>query len=120
MSSLTPSQRERARALRRGDTAAEQRLWESLRNRRLQGLKFVRQLPVGPYVADFACRSHRLIVEVDGATHGTEQEILHDEQRTETLTQHGWRILRVGNDDVFRHLDDVLETILKACAAAAK
>lgn len=120
MSSLTPSQRERARALRRGDTAAEQRLWESIRGRRLHGLKFVRQLPVGPYVADFACRSHRLIVEVDGATHGTEQEIRHDSERSEFLTQQGWRLLRVGNDDVFRHLGDVLETILKACASSGK
>ena len=118
MSSLTPTQRKRARQLRRGDTAAEQRLWAHLRGRRLHSLKFVRQLPLGPYIADFACREHRLIVEVDGATHGTEKEIRHDDERTAFLTQSGWRILRVWNDDVFRSLDDVLETIARACAAS--
>ena len=67
---LTPNQRERARRLGRQDTASELRLWAQLRGRRFAVLKFVRQLPVGPYVADIACRERMLIIEVDGATHG--------------------------------------------------
>ena len=118
MSYLKPAQRARARELRAQDTAAEQRLWTQLRGRRLQGLKFVRQLPVGPYVADFACREHRLIVEVDGATHGTDDEIQHDRERAEFLASQGWRVVRVWNDDVFRSLDDVLDTILSASTAS--
>ena len=68
MSLTKPDQTERARRLRKSDTAAEQRLWEALRGRRLAGLKFVRQLPIGPYYADFVCRAKRLIIEVDGDT----------------------------------------------------
>ena len=72
----------RARSLRKNDTEAERRLWEELRGSRLNGFKFVRQLPIGPYFADFACRSAKLIVEVDGVTHGDAYEITNDEKRT--------------------------------------
>jgi very-short-patch-repair endonuclease len=67
-----------ARSLRHTETAAEIRLWEQLRNRRLCGLKFVRQLPIGYFIADFACRERKLIVEVDGATHGEVREVAYD------------------------------------------
>lgn len=109
---LTDQQRERARRLRRQDTASEQRLWAAIRNRRLHGLKFVRQLPVGRYVADFACRELRLITEVDGATHGTEEEAAYDVQPTESLEGLRWRVLRVSNDDVVQRIEGVLESIL--------
>ena len=62
-----------ARKLRRGQTSAEQRLWRAIRNRQLDGLKFVRQVAIGPYVADFACRRGRIVIELDGATHSTER-----------------------------------------------
>jgi very-short-patch-repair endonuclease len=64
----------RARELRRDAPIAERKLWEQLRNRNLDGLKFVRQEPIGPYVADFVCRDIKLVVEVDGGTHSTEHE----------------------------------------------
>ena len=115
MSYLKPEQRERARTLRQAETASEQRLWHALRNRKLCGLKFVRQLPIGPYVADFACREERLIVEVDGATHSTEDEVAYDAAREAFLRHKGWHVLRVWNDDVLRRLDGVLETILMHC-----
>ena len=76
MATLTPRQRSHARSLRRDDTSTEQRLWTALRYRRLNGVKFVRQLPIGPYIADFACRAAKLIVEVDGATHSAEEDSL--------------------------------------------
>ena len=119
MAYLTDVQREKARKLRKLDTAAEQRLWEHLRGRRLQGLKFVRQLPVGPYIADFACRERHLIVEVDGTTHSTEEELAYDTARTALLEKEGWRVVRVGNTDVFTRTGDVLEAILLATAAGA-
>ena len=115
MALLTPEQREHARRLRRQDTASEQRLWAALRGRRLRGLKFVRQLPVGSYVADFACRDRHLIVEVDGATHATDDELAYDAERSTALEAQGWRVFRIWNDDVVRALNDVLEGISRAC-----
>jgi very-short-patch-repair endonuclease len=105
---------DRARSLRRNETAAEIKLWEVLRAKRLHGFKFVRQLPIGPYVADFACRSHKLIVEVDGATHGEDHEVTHDVRRTAFLKGQGWRVIRVWNADVFENLLGVCDSILLA------
>ena len=115
--SVAPRQRiRRARALRRAQTPAEARLWAHLRDRRLQGHKFVRQEPVGPFIADFACREARLIVEVDGATHASDDEIGYDRRREAYLRSSGYRVVRVVNDDVYHRLQDVLETILAALA----
>jgi very-short-patch-repair endonuclease len=104
----------RARSLRRTQTPAEARLWSKLRNRGLAGHKFVRQEPIGPYFADFLCRDHALIVEVDGATHSTEEELAHDAHRTRFLEEKGYTVLRVLNADALSELDGVLETILLA------
>jgi very-short-patch-repair endonuclease len=104
----------RARALRKNETAAEQRLWEELRGSRLNGFKFVRQLPIGPYFADFACRRAKLIVEVDGATHGDAHEVVHDEKRTMFLSEQGWVVHRVWNDDVFKERNAACDGILLA------
>ena len=101
----------RARQLRRGSTLAEARLWEQLRAKRLDGVKFVRQHPIGPYFADFASRSHRFIVEVDGATHSTAAETGHDQLRTNYLVRLGYRIIRVTNDEVLNGIDEVLTLI---------
>ena len=112
MAFQTPISVSRARDLRKSDTEAERRLWEAIRNRRLAGFKFVRQLPVGPYVADFACRERKLIVEVDGATHGSETERRRDERRSTFLQVEGFRVMRCWNDDVFTNLEGVLDGIL--------
>jgi very-short-patch-repair endonuclease len=112
MANLAALARTRARALRKSETAAEIKLWEQLRAHRLNGHKFVRQLSVGPYFADFACREFKLIVEVDGATHGEAAEIKYDGARTAFLEQQGWRVLRVGNYDVFTNMNGVCDTIL--------
>jgi very-short-patch-repair endonuclease len=103
-----------ARDLRRDGTIAEKRLWEQLRNRKLAGLKFVRQAPIGPYIADFLCREWNLIVEVDGATHSTVAEIANDRRRTEALTARGYRVIRVQNEEVVHGMDQVLAIILEA------
>jgi very-short-patch-repair endonuclease len=112
MANLDHIARTRARSLRKTETQAERILWEALRARRLGGYKFVRQLPIGPYFADFACREQKLIIEVDGATHGDADEIAHDEKRSAFLLAEGWRIHRCWNDDVFMNLSGVCDSIL--------
>ncbi|MGL4592980.1 MAG: endonuclease domain-containing protein [Aestuariivirga sp.] len=113
--SVTPRRTtRRARSLRRAPSEAEKRLWGSLRDRRLNDFKFVRQVPLGPYFADFLCRDRKLIVEVDGVTHGECHQVAHDAHRTRYLGGLGYRVLRVWNIEVFTNLDGVLTTILMA------
>ncbi|MFO0993804.1 MAG: endonuclease domain-containing protein [Hyphomicrobiales bacterium] len=102
------------RDMRRDSTIAEKRLWEHLRNRKLDRFKFVRQAPVGPYIADFLCRERNLIVEVDGATHSTTAELVGDRRRTEALKALGYRVIRVQNEEVMRGMDQALVVILGA------
>jgi very-short-patch-repair endonuclease len=116
MANLNHIPRARARELRKNDTEAERRLWEALRARRLGGYKFVRQHLVGSFIADFACRENKLIVEIDGATHGSDEETAYDDRRTRILERQGWRILRATNHDVFTNRDGVCKTILIALA----
>lgn len=104
---------QRARSLRQEMTPAETRLWQHLRNRSLAGLKFRRQQPLGPFIADFYCAEHRLIVELDGAVHDQQQE--RDAARTEYFEQHGYRVIRFRNEEVMVNLDSVLAAIRDAC-----
>jgi very-short-patch-repair endonuclease len=105
-----------ARRLRKDETQAEKRLWEQLRNRTLDGHKFVRQSPVGPYISDFMCREAKLIVEADGATHATPAELEHDRIRTHDLEAQGYRVLRFQNDEIINGMDEVLTIIRSALA----
>jgi len=105
---------QRARALRRDAPGAERLLWGRLRNRRLAGMKFVRQESVGPYFADFACGDAKLVVEIDGATHSTEEEIAHDARRTSFLADTGYRVIRFTNAQVFENAEAVEAAILAA------
>ncbi|PJK00515.1 DNA methyltransferase [Lysobacteraceae bacterium NML91-0213] len=99
-----------ARQLRREMTDAEQLLWFHLRNRALAGMKFRRQCPVGPFVADFLCAEAGLIVEVDGSQHGAGV----DAARTRFLARRGYRVLRFWNHDVLVRTTQVLEAICEA------
>ena len=101
----------RSRALRRHSTDAEARLWHHLRDRRLAGCKFRRQVPLGPYFADFACVEKRLIVELDGGQHAEQAQ--RDSQRSEALREQGFTVLRFWNDQVLQQTDAVLEEILR-------
>jgi very-short-patch-repair endonuclease len=87
-----------ARQLRRHQTDAEKKLWLHLRNRHLGGFKFRRQVPFGPYIADFCCLEARLIIELDGGYHRTITD--RDSNRTEALAQIGYRVVRFTNDEV--------------------
>jgi very-short-patch-repair endonuclease len=103
---------ERARHSRGEPTNAERKLWHALRAHRLAGLSFRRQSPCGPFIADFLCAEVRLIVEVDGATHSSDEEVACDKRRDAWFAANGYRVLRVTNEDVYRNLDGVCETIL--------
>jgi very-short-patch-repair endonuclease len=102
----------RSRALRAEETAAEELLWRELRNRQLARWKFRRQHPIDRYIVDLVTLDGKLIVEVDGGTHSTDEERSRDDRRTETLEQLGFHILRVTNSDVYKNLEGVLETLL--------
>ena len=110
----SPLIQQRARALRQRATEAERILWEHLRNRRLHGLKFRRQHPIGPYIVDFYCAAHRLVVEIDGPIHEGQRE--QDALRSEYLTMYGYRVLRFTNEEVLRDTESVLKRIWQACA----
>jgi very-short-patch-repair endonuclease len=101
-----------ARALRRDPAPAEQKLWQALRGARLDGLQFRRQHPLSPFILDFCCSAHRLVVEVDGGVHAEQTE--YDADRTQHLERYGYRVLRVRNDEVLTNLPSVLEQIKSA------
>ena len=100
--------------LTRGEDTSEARLWEQLRGKRFEGVKFARQHPVGPYFADFAVRSRKLIIEVDGATHSTDEELQKDAARTRFLQSQGYRVVRFSNEEVLNGMDEVLTLIREA------
>ncbi len=103
----------RARQLRRNATAAESKLWQHLKSRQLDGHKFNRQEPIGPYFADFACRKSKLVVEIDGETHETADERAYDERRTAFMATLGYRVIRFRNEDIFGDLGPVFDEIRK-------
>jgi very-short-patch-repair endonuclease len=96
-----------AKQLRQNLTKAEVILWVNLRKRAMRGARFRRQHPIGPYIADFACISSKLVVEVDGATHATPEELAYDARRTKYLESEGWTVIRVNNLDVYENMDGV-------------
>ena len=98
----------RSRELRSNQTDAENKLWWRLRNRQIAGSKFVRQGPIGPYICDFVCRGHRLIVELDGGQHADSEP---DRVRDAWLRARNYRVMRFWNNDVLRNIDGVLQTI---------
>lgn len=103
------TQTNRARSLRQSDNEAEARLWTELRNRRLNGFKFVRQLPIGRYYADFACRERCLVIELDGSQHA---DSAYDRRRDKFMNLEGWTVARFSNSGVFDGMNEVLETIV--------
>ena len=95
--------------MRREPTEAEDRLWQELRGRRLDGIKFRRQVPIGRFVADFVCVEARLVVEIDGSQHA---ESRRDQERDAELKARGFRVLRFWNDDGLKDMNAVCDTII--------
>jgi very-short-patch-repair endonuclease len=104
-----------ARHLRQNETEEEYNLWSDLRARRLNGFKFARQIPLGPYIADFVCRERQLVVEIDGFQHAGSRS---DAARTAWLNAQGYAVLRFWNHDISKGRTSVLETILAALHGA--
>jgi very-short-patch-repair endonuclease len=103
-----------AREMRREPTAPEKRLWAKLSRSQIGGRKFRRQLVIGPFIVDFFCPQKGLIVEVDDDTH----IIASDVRRDAALSEMGYRIVRITNQDVMHNIDGVCEMILRALEEA--
>ena len=104
----------RARYLRRSATLPERVLWRRLRFKQIGGHKFRRQHPLGLFVVDFVCLEQKLVIEVDGATHGTSAELARDAERTAWLVERGCRVIRVDNIEIYESIDMVGLAILEA------
>ena len=102
---------ERARHPRQSMTPQEVKLWVHLRSWRSRGYHFRRQDPRDPYIVDFVCRRHRLIVEVDGGQHNFDEQVRRDRRRDCHLERQGFKVLRYWNFEIDRNLDGVLEDI---------
>jgi very-short-patch-repair endonuclease len=112
---MTTKQRRFARSLRARSTRPEDVLWELVRSRRVDGLKFRRQVPLLSYTVDFLCIDRKLIVELDGRQHGWERD--YDNARTAEIERHGFVVLRFANEQVLDDRDAVLAAIRRAAAA---
>lgn len=108
---VPPAKTGQARELRKAATTPERVLWNLLRNRQLDGLRFRRQHVVGPYVADFYCAEHKLVVELDGMSH--DERIEYDERRNEYMRARGLRVVRITNSDLMRDPPEAAEYILR-------
>ena len=104
-----------ARSLRNTPTYAEQRLWLHWRASRFEGAKFTRPFPVGGFIVDFACRSLRIAIELDGGQHS---ESKADTNRTRIIEAHGFRVIRFWNNEVLGNIDGVLQVISEEIATA--
>jgi very-short-patch-repair endonuclease len=98
-------------------TEAERRLWSLLRNRKLFGHKFRRQVPLGPYIADFVCLEARLIIEADGEQHA---ESIRDANRDAWLAAQGFHVARFGNGDILAHPTGVLDRLAELMSERRK
>jgi very-short-patch-repair endonuclease len=112
--SVPPTNRRFGKAMRQCMTDAEARLWLHLRKPGIDGLRFRRQALIGPYIVDFFCPQHRLIVEVDGGQHTAET----DRERDAWLAEQGYRVVRVWNNDVMENVEGVCEAIASAAREA--
>lgn len=105
------AQKERRRALRHNSSPAEYVLWQFLRGRRMQGYKFRRQHGIGPYIVDFYCPAARLVIEVDGDSHFSEEQKKYDARRTHYLEYYYHTVLRFRNDQVLKDTETVVKKI---------
>ncbi len=108
----TPRAKGQASTLRKELTPPERLLWSALRGKGINGLRFRRQAPLGPYIADFYCHDARLVLEIDGGSHSGDQ-LEHDRKRDQWMKEQGIRMFRVQARDVFGNLESVTRTIAR-------
>jgi very-short-patch-repair endonuclease len=111
--------RSNARALRKNSTDVERILWAELRDHRLNGVSFRRQVPIANYIADFVCHAAKLVIELDGGQHFSSGQEAADADRSAIIEAKGFRVLRFSNLDVITNRSGVLETIVAAIEASA-
>lgn len=104
-----------ARDLRHPLTPAEAKIWSRVRNRGL-GFKIRRQHPIERFIADFYCAEAKLVIEIDGDSHAEPDQEDYDRARTKWLEKHGYKVIRIRNEDVHRHLEDALNDIYLVCS----
>lgn len=102
----------KAKALRKDETQAEMILWEKLRNNQLNGYKFRRQHPIGLYIVDFYCHQLKLVIEIDGEYHNTQEQIEKDIERTQILETDGLQLIRFTNKDIMENLEKTISEIM--------
>lgn len=103
---------DRSRELRQNATDVERILWKELRSRRFAGYKFRRQYPIDPYIVDFCCLRHRLVIELDGGQHAENES--QDRVRTAFLEAKGFKVLRFWNTDVLQKKEAIMQLVLDA------
>lgn len=108
----TPAVFEMAKELRSRETETEKLVWKTLSKRKL-GVKFRRQHPIAHYIADFYCHELRLVIEVDGEIHNTQENKVLDKDRDTFMSELGITVLRFTNRQVLNHLEDVIDIIMK-------
>ena len=109
-----------AKTLRKGQTRAESILWNELRNRRLEGLKFRRQHPVNDFILDFYCPQASIGIEVDGSIHDISEQKEYDIERHNSLNNLGIHLIRFTNNDIYDGLERVIEIIRITCKQRIK
>jgi very-short-patch-repair endonuclease len=107
-----PRNTARAKELRNQATPAERSLWKAMSRRQIAGYKFSRQMPIGPYFADFLCREAMLVIELDGYSHNLQQD--YDTRRDTYMADQGYKVIRFTNADVLGNVDGVVQTIAVA------
>ena len=108
-----------ARSLRSRQTKAERKFWRGVRAHRFHGMKFCRQFPVGPFIADFCCRDRKVIVEIDGDVHWEKWKIVYDMRREIYLRVRGYRVVRFTNNQILSSMSWVLEELRRQMALSA-
>jgi very-short-patch-repair endonuclease len=109
----TPNSFQKAKWLRNNLTKHEQILWNCLRKKKVLGVRIRSQHPIGTYIADFYCHAAKLVIEIDGISHNTVQQKLHDEERTFNFGINGLKVIRFSNNEVEHDLINVIEVITK-------
>jgi very-short-patch-repair endonuclease len=116
---VPPKLRSNARALRKNSTDAARILWSELRDHRLNGVSFRRQVPIQNYIADFVCHAAKLVIELDGGQHFSDGQEAADAKRSAVIEAKGFRVVRFSNHDVMTNRAGVLEIIATAIVERA-
>lgn len=106
-----PNTKEKRQNLRNNQTEAEKKLWQYLRNKQMNGYKFYRQYGIGNYIADFYCPKLKLVIELDGGQHYTEEGLEYDKTREDYMSSLGIKTIRFSNSDIMKNIEGVLEII---------